>query len=222
MEGAVMFTKLIDRRTTLRLGLLSVAALPLVSRFAYAADGGAGDAASPLQAFNAAVLGVMKASQRVPFSQRFAMLAPTVDRTFDLDAILRLSVGPHWATMTPDQQAKLLSTFRQYTVASFVANFDNYSNQTIEVTPGSRSLGNGDQVVTTRIAAPGGTPIMLAYVMRQTPSGWKAVDVLADGSISRVATQRSDFRSVLSSGGGAALVARLQSKVATLSGGALA
>jgi phospholipid transport system substrate-binding protein len=124
--------------------------------------------------------------------------------------------------MTADQQATLQTTFRQYTVASFVANFDNYSGQTIEVTPGSRSLSNGDQVVTTRIAAPGSSPIMMAYVMRQTPSGWKAVDVLADGSISRVATQRSDFRSVLSSGGGTALVASLQSKVAALSGGALA
>jgi phospholipid transport system substrate-binding protein len=218
----MMFATLIDRRTALRLGLLSVAALPLVSRFAYAADRSAGSAASSLQEFNEAVLGVMKAGQRAPFAQRFAMLAPTVDRTFDLDAILRLSVGPHWASMTLDQQATLQTTFRQYTVASFVANFDNYSGQTIEVTPGSRSLSNGDQVVTTRIAAPGSSPTMLAYVMRQTPSGWKAVDVLADGAISRVATQRSDFRSVLSSGGGPALVASLQSKVATLSGGALA
>jgi phospholipid transport system substrate-binding protein len=217
-----MFATLIDRRTALRFGLLSVAALPLVSRFAYAADKNAGGAASSLQEFNEAVLGVMKAGKRAPFAQRFAMLAPTVDRTFDLDAILRLSVGPHWASMTPDQQAKLQTIFRQYTVASFVANFDTYSNQTIEVTPGSRSLSNGDQVVTTRIAAPGSSPTMLAYVMRQTASGWKAVDVLADGAISRVATQRSDFRSVLSSGGGSALVASLQSKVATLSGGALA
>jgi phospholipid transport system substrate-binding protein len=63
---------------------------------------------------------------------------------------------------------------------------------------------------------------VLAYVMRQTPAGWRAVDVLADGSISRVATQRSDFRGLLSSGGGSALVASLQNKVASLSGGAIA
>ena len=58
--------------------------------------------------------------------------------------------------------------------------------------------------------------------MRQTPSGWKAVDVLADGAISRVAVQRSDFRTVLAGGGGAALVAKLERKVADLSGGRLA
>ena len=44
------------------------------------------------------------------------------------------------------------------------------------------------------------------------------MDVLMDGSISRVAVQRSDFRSLLSSGGAPALVAGLQHKVANLSG----
>ena len=58
--------------------------------------------------------------------------------------------------------------------------------------------------------------------MEQTPSGWKVVDVLAAGSISRVAVQRSDFRHLLSNGGGDALLASLRRKTADLSGGTLA
>ncbi len=45
------------------------------------------------------------------------------------------------------------------------------------------------------------------------------MDVLLDGSISRVAVQRSDFRSLLE-GGPSALVDSLRRKVADLSGGA--
>ena len=41
------------------------------------------------------------------------------------------------------------------------------------------------------------TPTPLDYVMRQGEKGRRAVDVLLDGSISRVAVQRSDFRSLL-------------------------
>jgi phospholipid transport system substrate-binding protein len=59
-------------------------------------------------------------------------------------------------------------------------------------------------------------------VLQQTPAGWKVVDVLAAGSISRVAVQRSDFRHLLSNGGGNALLASLQRKTSDLSGGALA
>ena len=57
--------------------------------------------------------------------------------------------------------------------------------------------------------------------MRNGQSGWKAVDVLADGAISRVAVQRSDFRQLLANGGAPALAVALQQKVANLSDGVL-
>ncbi len=76
--------------------------------------------------------------------------------------------------------------------------------------------------VATSIVPSNGSPTRLDYVMRNGSSGWKAVDVLADGSISRVAVQRSDFRHLLATGGVPALVAGLQNKVANLSGGMLA
>jgi hypothetical protein len=57
---------------------------------------------------------------------------------------------------------------------------------------------------------------------RQMPSGWKIVDGPADGSISRVVVQRSDFRRVLTNGGGDALLASLQRRTSDPSGGYLA
>jgi len=53
--------------------------------------------------------------------------------------------------------------------------------------------------------------------MRNGPNGWRIVDVLADGAVSRVAVQRSDFRSLLRSGGPAALQKSLETKAAALS-----
>ena len=49
----------------------------------------------------------------------------------------------------------------------------------------------------TRIIQDNGEPIRLDYVMRQTDAGWRAVDILLDGTISRVAVQHSDFRALL-------------------------
>jgi phospholipid transport system substrate-binding protein len=54
--------------------------------------------------------------------------------------------------------------------------------------------------------------------MRQGPGGWQAVDVLETGTISQVAVQRSDFRSLLE-GGADKLIASLKAKVDKLSGG---
>ena len=61
----------------------------------------------------------------------------------------------------------------------------------------------------------------LDYVMRDGNGTWRAVDVLLEGSISRVAVQRSDFRHILANGDADALIASLQRKIADLSGGAL-
>jgi phospholipid transport system substrate-binding protein len=62
---------------------------------------------------------------------------------------------------------------------------------------------------------------VLAYVMRQTSAGWRVVDVLAEGTVSRVAAQRSEIRSVLSDSGGPGLLVSLRRKTSELSGGIL-
>jgi phospholipid transport system substrate-binding protein len=171
---------------------------------------------------NEALLIAMKTGRQTAFNVRFQALAPAVDQAFDLRAVLAVSVGSAWASLSPDQQSRLLDAFRQYTVASYVANFDSYAGQSFTVSPDTRSLDAGRVVVQSRIMPVDGDPIEMDYVMKETTSGWKVVDVLAAGSISRVAVQRSDFRHVLATGGGDALLASLQHKTADLSGGALA
>jgi phospholipid transport system substrate-binding protein len=64
-----------------------------------------------------------------------------------------------------------------------------------------------------------GDPTRLDYVMRQTARGWRAIDILLDGSISRVAVQRSDFRGLLKGGDPTPLIAMLRKKVTELADG---
>jgi phospholipid transport system substrate-binding protein len=162
------------------------------------------------------LLATMKAGRSTSFEQRFTSLAPVVEQTFDLDAVLAASIGLGWPALPNDQKAQLRAAFRRYTVASYVASFDNFTGQTFQVSPTVRGVGNGDVVVQSKIVSSDGSVTPLDYVMRDGQSGWRAVDVLAGGSISRVAVQRSDFRSVLQSGGVPALMAALQHKVANL------
>ncbi len=102
-----------------------------------------------------------------------------------------------------------------------MSNFNSYNGQSFQILPSTRSVANGDVVVQTRMLRKDDSPLKLDYVMRQGPAGWQVVDVLTDGSISRVAVQRSDFRRLLAGGGVPALTSGLQRKVADLSGGML-
>jgi phospholipid transport system substrate-binding protein len=204
-----------DRRTLLRLAICSAV---LVNAGAGAAV--ASDVTGPVEQLHSGLMAIMKAGRAAPFRERYEMIAPVVSRNFDLDAILRQAIGPRWTLLPRAQQTALEDAFRRYTIASYVANFDNYSGQRFEVAPVVRSVG-GDRVVETRIAAPSGKVHALDYVMRQEGGGWKVIDVLAEGSISRVAAQRSEMRSVLADSGGAGLLVSLRQKTAELSGGIL-
>ncbi len=175
--------------------------------------------AAPIAALNAALQRGMKAGRATPFAARAAALRPAVERAFDLPAILAASVGPRFAGFAEAAKAELLEAFTVFTVATWAANFDTDAGERFEVAPETRALG-ADQVVTTRIIPTTGDPTRLDYVMRQGPAGWKAVDILLNGTISRVAVQRSDFRALVAGGDPAPLLASLRSRAAALAGGA--
>ena len=199
------------RRRGLIAGLLLCLALPARAMDSLAVI-------APIEQLVAGLRDVMRAGPGTPFPRRLDMLGPVIDRTFDLAAILEVSVGAFWPALPPEQQQMLAQAFRRYTVASYVNSFDNDNGLRFEVIPGIRAVGR-EQVVQTRIIPKAGVSHELDYVMRLGPLGWRIVDVLAEGSISRVAVQRSDFRRLLARGGAQALADSLNSKSADLSDG---
>ncbi len=163
---------------------------------------------------------IMRMGAGASFQQKFNTLAPVIDRVFDLEAILRTSVGLRWASLGEPAQQALFSIFRTFTIASYTANFGENGGERFEVLPETRAAAS-DLIVESRLIPSGGDPVRLDYVMRPGTMGMRIVDVLLNGSISRVAVQRSDFRSLLASGNANALIESLRQKVVTLSGGAM-
>ena len=189
-------------------GLLILAAS---STLAYAQA----DVAAPIEALNKGLMNSEKISSQ-PFPARYQALAPAVDHAFNLPQIIQTIVGLKWSTVSADDQKKLLATFRAYTISNYVSNFNSDSGDKINILPETRTVG-ADRVVETEIVPSSGDSVRIDYVMRQGPSGWQAVDVLEDKSISQVAVQRSDFRSLIAQGAGT-LIASLQAKIDKLSG----
>ena len=196
--------------------LLAATALVLSSGAALAQGA---DPSTPIKTLDAALLVALKTGAQ-PFPTRYAALAPAVDQAFNLPQILQTVVGLRWAAIPADQQKKLLATFRAYTISSYASNFNSDTGDRIELLPATRTIPSGT-VVETQIVPKTGDATKIDYVMRQGAAGWQAVDVLEEGTISQVAVQRSDFRSLLSGGGADKLTASLQAKVDTMSGGTI-
>jgi phospholipid transport system substrate-binding protein len=180
----------------------------------------ASDAQKPVSELYAGLQGAMQmGSGGAGFQQRFARLAPVIDRAFNLDAILRTSVGLRWASLDEASRRDLASVFRNFTIASYTANFDSTGSK-FQVLPQTRTAGD-DLIVESKLVPGNGDPVRIDYVVHSGPAGPQIVDVLLNGSISRVAVQRSDFRALLASGSATPLIASLRQKVTDLSGGAM-
>jgi phospholipid transport system substrate-binding protein len=198
---------------------IAVAAMAFV-RMGYAQGTGAAEAQKVVGELHDGLENTMHMGRKVPFQQRFDKLAPVIDQTFNLEAILQTSVGLRWSSLDEASRKTLFTVFRAFTIASYTANFDKDSGEKFEILPQTRASGQ-DIIVETKLVASNGEPIRIDYLMRDGNGSWHIVDVLLDGSISRVAVQRSDFRSLLASGEPGPLIDSLRKKVADLSGGAI-
>jgi phospholipid transport system substrate-binding protein len=180
----------------------------------------ASDMTTPIEQLDAGLLQVMKAGKSALFQQRYDILAPLVTRAVDLDGILQSGVGPTWASLPPARQAALKAAFQHYSIATYVSHFDAFAGERFDLYP---PAGGSDAVVRVKIVPGklGDDTHVLGYAMRQTPAGWKAIDVTADSSVSQVVAQQEEIRSLVHRDGADGLLARLQQKTTELSGGAL-
>ena len=165
-------------------------------------------AGQQVQLFDEALLSTMKQGQALGFAGRYRKLDPAVKRAFDLPVMARFAVGPAWTTMSPSDQAALLSAFDRFNVSTCANHFDTYEGQRFDL--GAVDTRGPDKLVHTTLASPHGASNDLTYRMRQTNTGqWKIIDVYFEGSISQLSQQRSDFMSTLQAGGAPALVKKL-------------
>src|SRR5271157_1912380 len=135
----------VGRRSMIRLALLASVAISTDAVVpAHAAD----SAVEPVERFGTSLVALTQTGG-MPFVQRFAQFAPSVDEALDLGSILRTSVGGHWETMNSSDQSDLMRVFREYTIANFVANFDKYKGA-FQVT-GERDAVGSERVVDSKI-----------------------------------------------------------------------
>jgi phospholipid transport system substrate-binding protein len=199
-----------------RLLLLSPVLAPLARpRIAVGADPGAAPAAS-VQRFYDDLLAVMRDAKRLGFDGRYSRLAPSVERAFDLPLMTRIAIGPGWAQIPPEQQQRLTQAFSRYTISVYANRFDDYGGERFEVEPRAVANANG-AVVDSRLVKSNGEKVALNYLLHQDAAGaWKIIDVYLSGTISELATRRSEFASVLQRGGADGLVREIEQRTAAL------
>jgi phospholipid transport system substrate-binding protein len=153
------------------------------------------------------------------FDERYKRLAPTIAQTFDLGLMTRLAIGPTWTQLGADQQQRLAAAFSRYTISVYANRFDDYGGERFTVSPAATPNPNGI-IVNSQLIKANGESVSLNYLLRQEGGGaWKVIDVYLSGTVSELATRRSEFAAVLQRSGAEGLVQMIEQRTAALRSG---
>ncbi len=189
-------------------GALSlVAALLLAPAFSTPALADSDPAVAQVQGFYDTLVDSMKQGKQLGVQGRYNKLKPAVEQAYNLPLMTSLVVGPGWASISPSDQQALVAAFERMTIANYAKNFDSFGGEKFVVDPAAQVHGT-DKVVMSKLVT-GGQTIPFNYRMRQADGSWKIIDVYLNGTISQLATKRSDYASTLSAGGAPALAKKL-------------
>jgi len=186
--------------------LLAAAAPP-----ADAMGAGGGDT---VRSFYDALLATMRNGPALGAQGRYNRIAPVVHQVFDIPFMTRLAVGPEWAGLNETQRQQVAQAFQRYVAAIYAERFDSYAGERLQVT-GERASAGGT-IITSQIVKSNGEPVNINYLMRDNGGVWQIADVYLDGTISELATRRSEFASILRTGGINGLIQALNTKADAL------
>ena len=141
---------------------------------------------------------------------RFEKLEPVVFATFDVPFMTKMSIGLGWGRLTAEQKQRAAKAFGRYIAATYATQFDKFSGEQFQIL-GDQKVPHGT-IVRTRLVPADDEPVAINYMLHDNDTAWQIRDVYLTGTISELATKRSEFSSILRSGGVDALIARLNKR----------
>ena len=170
-----------------------------------------------VEALHASMLDTMKNSESLGYSGRFEKLDAALGHSFDLAFMAQKAVGRNWKKFSPEEQTHWRTSFERLTAANYAGRFTGFSGQSFE-TLGVEPSSHDTLIVRTQLHNPDeGEIIVLNYRLRETPAGWRIIDVYLNGTVSELALRRSEYSSLIKRDGFQSLVDSVDRRVAELS-----
>ena len=135
-------------------------------------------------------------------TDRIDAVGPTLERSFDYPAMVRLAVGAPWAAFTPEQQGAITEAFRRNFVVTYANRLARAAGAKFEVTRPSEASGTNQRVL-THVTTPDGDDSQIDFLVN---ADHRIQDVLLNGNVSEVAGQRASLGPALKAGGADAVL----------------
>jgi phospholipid transport system substrate-binding protein len=133
---------------------------------------------------------------------REAGILRVLETYFDLNYMVRSSLGIHWNQATPEQRERLLKAAASAEAHAYARRFGQYGGQRLTVDPAVPvTRGDGVSIVKSKLSQTDAEPIAIQWEVRPAGRGVRIVDVRIEG-VSMIVTRRAEFNSFIQAHGG--------------------
>jgi phospholipid transport system substrate-binding protein len=161
---------------------------------------------------NAGLLAAMQQPE-AGYQARFDRLDPLMQAAFDYNHMAEVAIGKYWSGLSEAERTRYLDLFTKISVAAAASRFREKSGVALE-TIGTRPGPQGTTLVDTTLKVNQGETRQITYLLRDSGGDWRAVDVYYEGTVSELATKRSEYTSVIKMQGVEGLFAAMERKLA--------
>jgi phospholipid transport system substrate-binding protein len=195
--------------------LLLLAARPGLAPQSAVAEAASAPPDAVVARVNETLMGAMQEAEALAFQGRYDRIDPVFREAFHFPFMARVAAGSYWRDLDAGQKNQLADAFARMSVTTYAARFDGYSGQSFEVGE-TIEQPRGGALVRNHLFKSDGEAVSIDYLLRDFDGRWRIVDVFLDGSISEIATKRSEYTSILDQDGFDGLLARIDAKTAEL------
>ena len=151
---------------------------------------------------------LIKISDKTINKDNLAMIDDVVKNSYDLEKMGKIIIGIDWKQMDTKTQKEFINVFKRFISVNYFRRFNkinelDFEHQTVKV------IGDKFKLASVILTADN-EKLKIDYLLGFKNEKWKIFDVLIDGSISEVATKKSDFKKIIKEEGVSGLVKNLR------------
>ena len=149
-----------------------------------------------------------KISDKTINKDNLAMIDDVVKKSYDLEKMGKIIIGIDWKQIDTKTQKEFINVFKRFISVNYFRRFNkinelDFEHQTVTDIEDKFKLA---RVILTA----DNEKFKIDYLLGFKNEKWKIFDVLLDGSISEIATKKSDFKKIIKKEGVSGLVKSLR------------
>ena len=143
--------------------------------------------------------------------ENLSFVLKIIKETYDAKKMGKMIINNNWKSLSSYEQKEFVEVFEKFIAVNYLRRFSKIKRVDFK-TQNIKKINENFRLVNISMTLNTSEKIELGYLLHYTKNNWLIFDVLVDGSISEIATRKSDFNNIINDQGFKKFISILKEK----------